>query len=180
MCQIAVEWPFDHLLPSQMRKVASLSAQPLTYFSPLFTGVRGREILGSSLAGAWIKARNIPPRWSWPALSTLEAGGLSEVGCLCRLLNRRSAYPNISGVMSKRIDGPISVGVALTWPLAQPGKRDKDCDSKCALTASKSKVQASCPTTSGSDTSGTAASVATCSGNTNVSTPESSGCVICQ
>src|SRR5215217_4732370 len=29
MCQIAVEWPFDHLLPSQMRKVASLSAQPL-------------------------------------------------------------------------------------------------------------------------------------------------------
>src|SRR5215211_148565 len=30
MCQIAVEWPFDHLLPSQMRKVASLSAQPLS------------------------------------------------------------------------------------------------------------------------------------------------------
>src|SRR5215203_1322234 len=30
MCQLAVEWPFDHLLPSQMRKVASLSAQPLS------------------------------------------------------------------------------------------------------------------------------------------------------
>src|SRR5215217_5239167 len=35
MCQIAVEWPFDHLLPSQMRKVASLSAQPLSLcFNP--------------------------------------------------------------------------------------------------------------------------------------------------
>ena len=67
---------------------------------------------------------------------------LSELGCLCRLLNCYVAYPNISGLMSKRIDGPTSEGVALTWPLAQAGKWDKDCDSKCALTASKSTVQA--------------------------------------
>jgi hypothetical protein len=29
---------------------------------PLFTGVRGIEILGSSLAGSWIRPRNTPPR----------------------------------------------------------------------------------------------------------------------
>src|SRR5215203_4563532 len=32
---------------------------------PLFTGVRGIGILGSSLAGFWIKPRNTPPRWPW-------------------------------------------------------------------------------------------------------------------
>jgi hypothetical protein len=56
--------------------------------------------------------------------------------------------------MSKRTDVPTSEGVALTWLLAHVGKRDKDCESKCALTASKSRVQrsrvqASCPTSGG-------------------------------
>jgi hypothetical protein len=32
---------------------------------PLFTGVRGIEFLGSSLAGSWIKSRNTPPRCPW-------------------------------------------------------------------------------------------------------------------
>ena len=41
MCQIAVEWPFDHLLPSQMRKVASLSAQPLNRGLRSYIGLRG-------------------------------------------------------------------------------------------------------------------------------------------
>ena len=31
----------------------------------LFTEVRGIGILGSSLAGSWIKPRNTPPRWPW-------------------------------------------------------------------------------------------------------------------
>src|SRR5829696_5130915 len=45
MCQIAVEWPFDHLLPSQMRKVASLSAQPLSKkFSSLQNAAKSQEV----------------------------------------------------------------------------------------------------------------------------------------
>src|SRR5215212_8592969 len=36
MCQIAVERPFDRLWPSQMLKVASLSAQALSWPPPLF------------------------------------------------------------------------------------------------------------------------------------------------
>jgi hypothetical protein len=102
-----------------------------------------------------------------------------------RVCGSSGAYrnPNISGVMSKRTDVPASEGAAPTWPLAHAGKWGEDCLTRCSLTASKSRVQkspvqASCPI-SGGETSGTVASVATCSGNTIVSTSGSSGCVIC-
>jgi hypothetical protein len=39
--------------------------------SPLFTGVRGIEILGSSLAGSCIKPRNSPSLW--PSASPIHA-----------------------------------------------------------------------------------------------------------
>jgi hypothetical protein len=44
--------------------------------SALFSGVRGRGVLRSSLAGFWIRPLNTPPRWPWDGLSTLEAVGV--------------------------------------------------------------------------------------------------------
>src|SRR5215208_2180009 len=40
----------------------------------LFTGVRGIRILGSSLAGSWIKPRNTPPRWPWAGPIRAQGG----------------------------------------------------------------------------------------------------------
>src|SRR5215208_1766281 len=41
---------------------------------PLFTGVRGIGILGSSLAGSWIKPRNTSARWPWGGLIHSRGG----------------------------------------------------------------------------------------------------------
>src|SRR5215217_8975772 len=40
----------------------------------LFTRVRGIGILGSSLAGSWIKPRNTPPRWPWAGPNHARGG----------------------------------------------------------------------------------------------------------
>jgi hypothetical protein len=42
---------------------------------PLFTGVRGIRILGSSLAESWIKPRNTPPRCPKPSSTAGPAVG---------------------------------------------------------------------------------------------------------
>src|SRR5215208_7198841 len=43
--------------------------------SPLFTGVRGIVILGSSFAGFWIRSRNTPARWPWAGPIRTRGGG---------------------------------------------------------------------------------------------------------
>src|SRR5829696_6837080 len=77
---------------------------------PLFTEVRGIRILGSSLAGSWIKPRNTPARWPW-------AGPIGARGGWYYL--RLDAYAAFWMLLA---DASSSMLVAVRG--IQPGKRD--------------------------------------------------------
>src|SRR5215211_3350488 len=76
----------------------------------LFTGVRGIRILGSSLAGSWIKPRNTSARWPWAGLTHARGG---------RYYLRLDAYASIWMLPA---DANSCLLIAVRG--IQPGKRD--------------------------------------------------------
>jgi hypothetical protein len=67
-----------------------------THESSLFTRVRGIGILGSPLAGSWMKPRNTPPRWPRTGPIGTRAGGyypgLDAYAALWMLGEREVSY----------------------------------------------------------------------------------------